>query len=156
MKNHSRIKFNPMTREIEIEGSEAFVRAYFGKIRKVFSGSPGKAQKTWKKTKAARAAPRKKAVKAPKKAKPRSITPAKETAGKTPANNKKVTNVSAIVRLIQASMDGISTATLKEKTGLSERQIRSIVDRAAKDGKISKMQQGLYGGIPGANVQKTE
>ncbi|MCE5280928.1 MAG: hypothetical protein LLG93_02405, partial [Deltaproteobacteria bacterium] len=98
-----------------------------------------------------------KAVKAPKKARPRPITPAQETSGKTPVNKeKKVTNVSAIVRLIQASTDGISTATLKEKTGISERQIRSIVDRAAKDGKISKMQQDLYGGIPEANGQKTE
>ncbi len=156
MKNHSRIKFNPMTREIEIEGSEAFVRAYFSKIQKVFSGSPGKARKKRKQTKSAGAAPRKKALKALKKARPRPITPAKETPGKTSVNTRKVTNVSAIVRLIQASADGISAAALKEKTGLSERQIGSIADRAVKDGKIRMMQQGLYGGIPEASEHETE
>lgn len=33
----SRIKFNPETKEFEIDGSEKFVRTYFDKIQKLFS-----------------------------------------------------------------------------------------------------------------------
>ena len=35
----SRIKFNPVTKEIEIEGSEDFVKAYFDKIQAMLSGT---------------------------------------------------------------------------------------------------------------------
>jgi len=35
----SRIKFNPVTKEIEIEGSESFVKAYFDKIHEMLSGT---------------------------------------------------------------------------------------------------------------------
>ena len=33
METKSRIKFNPVTQEIEIEGSEKFVKTYFDKIQ---------------------------------------------------------------------------------------------------------------------------
>jgi uncharacterized membrane protein len=46
---------------------------------------------------------------------------------------------------IKDNMEGISTETLKQKTGLSELQIWSIVNRAAKEGKIKKLKRGLYG-----------
>ena len=60
---------------------------------------------------------------------------------------KKVTQIAAIVGLVQENAEGISTTTLKEKTGLAERQIWSIVDRAAKEGKIRKIKRGLYGAV---------
>lgn len=34
----SRIKFNPVTKEIEIEGSEKFVKTYFNKIQTMLTG----------------------------------------------------------------------------------------------------------------------
>jgi hypothetical protein len=34
---------------------------------------------------------------------------------------------------------------IKEKTGLAERQIWEIVNRASKLGKVKKMKRGLYG-----------
>jgi hypothetical protein len=34
---------------------------------------------------------------------------------------------------------------VKEKTGLAERQIWEIVNRASKLGKVKKMKRGLYG-----------
>ena len=41
----SRIKFNPETREIEIEGSEKFVKTYFDKIQGLLAGRTGKTAK---------------------------------------------------------------------------------------------------------------
>ncbi|MEI7639303.1 MAG: hypothetical protein WCJ37_18465 [Syntrophus sp. (in: bacteria)] len=39
MGEQSRIKFNPVTKEIEIEGSESFVGTYFDKIQAMLSGT---------------------------------------------------------------------------------------------------------------------
>jgi len=58
---------------------------------------------------------------------------------------KKVTNIDTVVGLIQGSTEGISTAELKEKTGLAESQIWNIVNRAAKAGKVKKIKRGVYG-----------
>ncbi len=120
MKNNSRIRFNPGTKEIEIEGTEEFVKAYFGKIQAMISGLAEK------KVTAAKARP-------PKKGR------------KKGSGEKRVTNIDTVVRFIQASTEGISTAGLKEKTGLAESQIWNIVNRAKRDGKIKKMKRGLYG-----------
>lgn len=39
MGGQSRIRFNPVTKEIEIEGSEKFVKTYFDKIQSMLSGT---------------------------------------------------------------------------------------------------------------------
>jgi len=39
VKENSRTRFNPGTKEIEIEGSERFVKAYFNKLRAMISGT---------------------------------------------------------------------------------------------------------------------
>ena len=125
MNEQSRIRFNPVTKEIEIEGSEVFVKTYFDKLQAIMSGFT---EKTMKEPKAKRARPAKKAAKA-----------------KMEPRKKKVTHIGAVVGLIQASAKGMSTSVLKDKTGLTERQIWSIVNRAAKEGKIRKIKRGLYG-----------
>lgn len=38
MKKNSRIMFNPVKKEIEIEGPERFVNAYFNKLQAVIPG----------------------------------------------------------------------------------------------------------------------
>ena len=143
MNEQSRIRFNPVTKEIEIEGSEAFVKTYFNKLQAMMSGFTEKSMEV---PKGAKARTAKKGKTEPKEARPR---PAKK-AGKVAqmeSGKKKVTHIAAIVGLVQANAEGISTATLKEKTGLAERQIWSIVDRAAKEGKIRKIKRGLYGAV---------
>ena len=125
MKNNSRIRFNPGTKEIEVEGSEKFVKAYFNKLQSMITGT------TEKKVKAVKTGPVKKVSKATKKE----------------PGVKRVTNIDTVVGLIQASTEGISTAELKEKTGLAESQIWNIVNRAKKEGKIQKMKRGLYGAV---------
>jgi len=42
--------------------------------------------------------------------------------------------------------EGITTAELKEKTGLTDRQIGGIVNMAKKQGKINKAKRGVYVG----------
>ena len=127
MNEQSRIRFNPVTKEIEIEGSEAFVKTYFNKLQAMMSGVTEKIEDP----KGAKARPEKKADKA----------------AQTEPGKKRVTHIAAIVGLVQANAEGISTSALKEKTGLAERQIWSIVDRAAKAGKIRKIKRGLYGAV---------
>jgi len=154
MQTDARIRFNPVTKEIEIEGSEAFVKAYFNKIQKMISGVPSRTvaepkavkvspvKKAIKGPKAVKAMP---AIKEPKAAKPRPAKKVKKTAKKKPRATKKVTNIDTIVGLIQGSTDGISTAELKEKTGLAESQIWNIVNSATKAGKVKKVKRGVYG-----------
>jgi hypothetical protein len=143
MNEQSRIRFNPTTKEIEIEGSEAFVKTYFDKLQAMMSGFT---EKTIEKPKGAKTRPAKKGKREPKEATPRPVKKAGKVAEKEPGK-KKVTHISAIVGLVQASAEGISTSALKGKTGLTERQIWSIVDRAAKEGKIRKIKRGLYGAV---------
>jgi predicted transcriptional regulator of viral defense system len=72
---------------------------------------------------------------------------------------KKVTNIEAVVSLIQGSTEGISTAELKEKTGLKDSQIWSIVNRASKAGKIRKVKRGWYSAVTAVDAspeKKTE
>jgi len=131
MEERSRIRFNPATREIEIEGSEEFVRIYFGKVQKLLLAPVGGKEE---KPKPPRARPAGKPKKMKKKTGPK----------KVPKKVPKETLLDSVVRLIRGSEEGITTATLKEKTGLAESQIWSIVYRAEKKGKIKKTKRGIY------------
>ena len=131
MEERSRIRFNPETREIEVEGSEEFVRIYFGKLQKLLLASTGGKEEEPK-------PPRVLPAGKPKRAKGK--TGPKKTAKKAP----KETLLDSVVRLIRGSEEGITTAALKEKTGLAETQIWSIVYRAEKQGKIKKTKRGIY------------
>ena len=131
MEERSRIRFNPATREIEIEGSEEFVRIYFGKVQKLLLAPVGGKEE---KPKPPRARPAGKPKKMKKKTGPK----------KVPKKVPKETLLNSVVRLIRGSEEGITTAALKEKTGLAESQIWSIIYRAEKQGKIKKTKRGIY------------
>jgi predicted Rossmann fold nucleotide-binding protein DprA/Smf involved in DNA uptake len=126
MKSISRIKFNPNTKEIEVEGSEQFVKTYFKKLQTMLSDSevaekePGRG-KTAKKS--ARAAAR----------------------GKKPA--KQSNKTSRVLALIEKSPQGIATADLEKKTGMTGRQIWAIVYRTEKKGKVKKVKRGVYAAV---------
>ena len=123
MAEKSRIKFNPETKEMEIEGSESFVKATLDKIQAMLSGAPEK------KVAVKKERPSKKAPKVPK-------------TGTIRGPLSKL-----VLTLIQSSTEGISTAELKEKTGLKERQIWPIISRAKKLGKIKQVKRGMYGAV---------
>jgi uncharacterized membrane protein len=131
MEERSRIRFNPATREIEIEGSEEFVRIYFGKVQKLLLAPIGGKEE---KPKPPRARPAGKPKKMKKKTGPK----------KVPKKVPKETLLDSVVGLIRGSKEGITTAALKEKSGLAESQIWSIVYRAEKQGKIKKTKRGIY------------
>ena len=114
MEEKSRIRFNPMTKEIEIEGSEAFVKTYFHKLQGLLSQSPEKNNEK----------PLQENTRPVRKAKKTQAKPGKQKAAK------------------ETQMDAI--VSLKEKTGLAERQIWSVVYRAEKQGRIKKTKRGLY------------
>jgi outer membrane protein assembly factor BamA len=158
MAERSRVRFNPVTKEIEVEGSESFVKTTLDKLLSIIPGAVKEEVKVKRVTKAVKAAPKKKAGKKPKVVKvspaPKALKEPKAVKTRPPKKVKKatkkepgvkrVTNIDMIVGLIQGSTEGISTAELKEKTGLAERQIWSIVNRAAKLGKIKKLKRGVY------------
>jgi hypothetical protein len=146
MENNSRIRFNPVTKEIEVEGTEKFVKTYFGKLQAMISGSAAEKAAIRKEPKPAKAAHVKAEKKAPKAAKALPKKKAKTVAKKNPAK-KRITNLALVVGLIQRSAEGISTTELKKKTGLAESQIWNSVNQAAKAGKIRKMKRGLYGPV---------
>jgi len=147
MKNNSRIRFNPVTKEIEIEGAEEFVKTYFGKLQAMISGAAEEKAAIKNERKPVKVAPVKADKKKLKAGKARPQKKAMKVAKKEPGI-KRVTKIDMIVGLIQGSTEeGISTAELKEKTGLAESQIWNIVNRAAKAGKIRKMKRGLYGAV---------
>jgi len=130
MKENSRIRFNPVTKEIEVEGSEKFVRTYFERLQQLLA--QGRQEK---KKEAGR--PKLKAARLVKKAKATKAGPGRKKAARK-------TQADAIVSLVRGSEGGITTGALKEKTGLTARQIWSIVYRAQKMGKIKKTKRGMY------------
>ena len=54
MAERSRVKFNPVAKEMEIEGSESFVKATLDKIQAILSGAPVKKAPIKKEPKAAK------------------------------------------------------------------------------------------------------
>ena len=173
MAEKSRVRFNPVAKEIEVEGSESFVKTTLDRLLAIISGAVKEKVKVKRATKAVKADPKKKAEKKPKMVKaprvkkakkaPKAVKPTvakkvRKTGKRAPAK-KRVTNIDTIVGLIQGAPDGILTAELKTKTGLAESQIWNIVNRATKLGKIRKMRRGVYGGVAAAGaspVEKTE
>ncbi len=148
MGGNYRIKFNPSSMEIEIEGSQAFVETYFDKIqslilsvaqevreepRKRKSRTPKKAGKAAKTMKA------KKAVNAKKARKP--------TSGRTRAGGRRArgsSNTDRVLDMIRENPSGVTTTELKAGTGLSEQQIWGVIYAAEKRGKVRKVKRGMY------------
>lgn len=170
MKKNSRIKFNPVTKEIEVEGSESFVKTYFDKLQAMISRPSQVAAATETELKAVEASPEKKANKKPKikKGSPVRKVPKESKMAKTHPPKKatktmekepgvkRVTNIDMVVGLIQDNAEGISTAEIKGKTGLAESQIWGIVNRASKEGKIRKVKRGVYCGVTARQELKTK
>jgi hypothetical protein len=130
MKEMSRIRFNPETKEIEIEGSEEFVGTYFDKIQKMVSGL---SKKMKEQPKVEKVRPAKTAQKI-----------AKEELGKDDGTGQPVSHFEAVVTLIKGSKKGISTSELMKKTGFTEHQIWSVTSRAFRNGAIKRMKRGIY------------
>lgn len=125
----SRIKFNPVTHEIEIEGSEQFIKTYFDRIEAMISDSDVAASKTETRERAFR---RKRRV-------PRA-------AGKLLKKSARGGMTRSVMDIIRSSAKGITTAELEDRTGLAPKQIWPIIYRAKSEGKIKQPKRGVYVG----------
>jgi DNA replicative helicase MCM subunit Mcm2 (Cdc46/Mcm family) len=82
------------------------------------------------------------------KAKAVKATPAKK-APKAPAKKKavKVTATDEVLKIINRSKKGVNTVTLMKKTGFDQKKVRNILNRTFKQGKITRLEKGIYVGV---------
>ena len=74
--------------------------------------------------------------------------PAKK-AVKAPAKKKavKVTATDEVLKIINRSKKGVNTAVLMKKTGFDQKKVRNILNRTFKQGKIKRVDKGIYVGV---------
>jgi len=67
-------------------------------------------------------------------------------APKAPATKKavRVTDTDKVLNIIKRSKKGVDTATLVKKTGFNEKKVRNILNRTFKQGKIKRVDKGIY------------
>ena len=84
-------------------------------------------------------APKAKAVKAP---------PAKK-ASKASAKKKavQITATDQVLKIINRLKKGADTATLMKKTGFDQKKVRNILNRTFKQGRIKRVDKGIYVGV---------
>ncbi|MFH1480854.1 MAG: hypothetical protein ABIG67_06280 [Pseudomonadota bacterium] len=83
----------------------------------------------------------------PKEAAKKKKMPAARKAEKRAAPEKKAKKANAtdaVLGIIQRSKMGMTTQKLKEKTGLSEKQIWNILNRLKKRGDVKSEKRGVY------------
>ena len=171
----SDIRCNPMTREIEIIGSESFIEAHFQKIEALMIESFGEKEEQASiltgmdkelllssETKgpireALRSAEisitpselpttrpeSSEAPQAPKVARP-PVRKYFNTLGKLIRSEDTSINKSQPVDVLGHTPEELSVASLREKFGLSERQIEEIIKDAEKQGRVRKDLDGSY------------
>ncbi len=164
-----RIKFNQLTREIEMKGSESFIESNFDKIQDPLIESFGvkkkmaerQARKSQEpianvKMKASQAGAE---IKKPERSKASPILSATsssmpefshELKAKRPPLRKYIRKEGVpghqrvVVEVVEQKPREISIASLKEKFGLSDSKIGGIIRDAEKFGKIKKVVNGSY------------
>ena len=69
-------------------------------------------------------------------------------AKKAPPAKKAVqpTATDQVLTIIKRSKNGVDTATLMSKTGFNEKKVRNILQRTYKQGKIKRVEKGIYVG----------
>ena len=79
------------------------------------------------------------------KAKPTKRIPAK----KAPVKKKAVqpTATDQILKIIRGSKKGVDAPTLVKKTGFNQKKVRNILFRTYKQGKIKRIDKGIYTGV---------
>jgi len=86
----------------------------------------------------------------PKKTIPAKKAPAKKTsAEKAPAKKKAAqpTATDEILKIINGSKKGVDAPTLVKKTGFNQKKVRNILFRTYKQGKIKRLDKGIYTGV---------
>ena len=70
-------------------------------------------------------------------------------APKAPAKKKAVTVTATdqVLKIINRLKKGADTATLMKKTGFDQKKVRNILQRTYKQGKIKRVEKGIYVGV---------
>ncbi len=87
--------------------------------------------------------------KIPVKRAPAKKAPAKKApAKKAPALKRAVqpTATDQILKIIKGSKKGVDAPTLIKKTGFNQKKVRNILFRTYKQGKIKRLEKGIYTG----------
>ena len=76
-------------------------------------------------------------------------TTKRSPAQKAPAKKKttKLTATDQVLKIIKRSKKGVNAATLMTKTGFDLKKVRNILQRTFKQGKIKRVDKGIYVGV---------
>jgi predicted Rossmann fold nucleotide-binding protein DprA/Smf involved in DNA uptake len=74
-------------------------------------------------------------------------TKAKTVTKKAPAKGAKKTDTDKVLEIINRSKKGVDTATLMKKTGFDQKKVRNMLNRTYKQGKITRVDKGIYVGV---------
>ena len=66
---------------------------------------------------------------------------------KVPAKVAKKTDTDRLLAIINRSKKGVDTATLMKKTGFDQKKVRNMLNRTYKQGKITRVEKGIYVGV---------
>jgi ElaB/YqjD/DUF883 family membrane-anchored ribosome-binding protein len=96
--------------------------------------------------------PKAKSVKKTAKAKivtKKATVKAAKNALKVPAKKKavQITATDQVLNIINRSKIGVDTAALMKKTGFNQKKVRNILQRTYKQGKIKRVEKGIYVGV---------
>jgi predicted transcriptional regulator of viral defense system len=73
-------------------------------------------------------------------------TKSKTFTKKAPAKGAKKTDTDKVLVIINRFKKGVDTATLMKKTGFDQKKVRNILHRTFKQGKITRVDKGVYAG----------
>jgi len=73
-------------------------------------------------------------------------TMAKAATKRAPAKGGKKTDTEKLLAIINRSKKGVDTATLMKKTGFNQKKVRNMLNRTYKQGKITRVEKGIYVG----------
>ena len=78
----------------------------------------------------------------------KAITTKRAPAKKAPSRKKAAqpTATDQVLNIIKRSKKGVNTATLMTKTGFNQKKVRNILQRTYKQGKIKRVEKGIYVG----------
>jgi pantothenate kinase len=66
---------------------------------------------------------------------------------KAPVKAAKKTDTDKLLAFINRSKKGVDTATLMKKTGFNQKKVRNMLSRTYKQGKITRVEKGIYVGV---------
>ena len=74
-------------------------------------------------------------------------TKTKTVTKKAPVKTAKKTDTDKLLAIINRSQKGVDTATLMKKTGFNQKKVRNMLNRTYKQGKITRVEKGIYTGV---------